>query len=222
MYVLMKVLESAPARYDQGIRLLTWGRLNSLYDRMASHIKEGWRVLDIGCGTGALSLRAARRGAKVVGIDVNSDMLEIAHRKAAQVGLEEAIEFQEKGVGELDGFPSGSFDAVISGLCFSELSLQEQDYTLAQVYRLLKPGGLLLIVDEVEPPHPLKRYLFRFLRFPLSLLTLFFARSTTHPLKDFPRRVAEAGFRVKAVEYSSLGSLMAMVAEKEVQECGTP
>lgn len=221
MYVLMKVLESAPARYDRGIEFLTWGKLAPLYDRIASHIEKGWHVLDIGCGTGALTLRVARRGARVVGIDVNPDMLEIARRKAAQAGLSEAIELQEKGVGELGEFPAQSFDAIVSGLCFSELQPQEQDYTLVQAHRLLKPGGLLLIVDEAEPPHLLRRLLFRLLRAPLTLLSLFIARSASRPLRDFPRRVAEAGFEVNNVVYSNSGPLMAIIAQKEGAKCDT-
>jgi ubiquinone/menaquinone biosynthesis C-methylase UbiE len=59
-YVLMKIFEVFPRRYDKGIRLLTFGKLDKVYDRLVSPIKKGDRVLDIGCGTGAISLRAAR------------------------------------------------------------------------------------------------------------------------------------------------------------------
>lgn len=58
-YVLMRILESAPSRYDLGIRMLTLGKLDAIYDKLTSSIAEKHRVLDIGCGTGALSLRAA-------------------------------------------------------------------------------------------------------------------------------------------------------------------
>ena len=64
-YILMKILESAPRRYDKGIYILTFGRVDEAYDRLTSHIKREQRVLDIGCGTGALTLRAAKKGAKV-------------------------------------------------------------------------------------------------------------------------------------------------------------
>lgn len=76
----MRILESAPDRYDEGMRILTLGRIDRAYERLASHVEPGARVLDIGCGTGALTLRAARRGARVKGIDVDAAMLEIAAR----------------------------------------------------------------------------------------------------------------------------------------------
>ncbi len=66
----MKIFESAPDRYDKGIRILTLGRLDKVYNHLTSYIKSGQRVLDIGCGTGALTLRAAQRSSKVKGIDV--------------------------------------------------------------------------------------------------------------------------------------------------------
>ena len=70
-YVLMRILESAPRRYDLGMRLLTLGRLEGAYDRLASQVEAGQDVLDLGCGTGALALRAARRGARVKAVDVD-------------------------------------------------------------------------------------------------------------------------------------------------------
>ena len=50
-YILMKILESSPNRYNKGIRFLTFGKLDEAYDRLVSYIKEGQRVPDIGCGT---------------------------------------------------------------------------------------------------------------------------------------------------------------------------
>jgi len=91
-YVLMRILESVPSRYDKGIRILTLGQLDKSYDRLISNIKSGQTVLDIGCGTGALTLRAAVKGATVKGIDVSPYMLEIARKRASEANLEENIE----------------------------------------------------------------------------------------------------------------------------------
>ncbi len=100
-YILMKILEHTPSNYDRGIRLLTRGKLERSYDRLASSIKKGDRVLDIGCGTGALTLRAAGQGARVKGIDINPHLLEIARTRAEASNLDPRPEFSEMGVAEL-------------------------------------------------------------------------------------------------------------------------
>ena len=155
-YVLMRMLESAARRYELGIRLLTLGRLDAAYDRLASHIEAGQQVLDVGCGTGALTLRAARRGAKVKGIDINAQMLRIAGQRLQEAGLTETVDLAEMGVAELDGEEAQHYDAVMSGLCLSELSKDEVAYALKEVMRVLRPGGLLLIADEVKPQGPVR------------------------------------------------------------------
>ncbi len=157
IYVLMKILESAPSRYDRGIRLLTFGTVDKSYDRLTSNIQPGQQVLDLGCGTGALAIRAAQKGAKVKGIDINAQMVEIAQRQIEQAGLSDSVQFQGMGIVELDGEPSENYDVVMSGLCFSELSENELNYGLNQVFRILKPGGMLLIADEVRPRNLLKK-----------------------------------------------------------------
>ena len=118
----MKILESAPSRYDRGIRILTLGKLDKAYDRLASHIKKGQKVLDLGCGTGALTLRVAKKGAEVKGVDVNAQMLEIAQKRVAEANLAANVKLCEMGVAELGGEKSKSYDAVTNGLCFSELT----------------------------------------------------------------------------------------------------
>jgi ubiquinone/menaquinone biosynthesis C-methylase UbiE len=213
-YVLMRILESAPDRYDLGIRLLTFGRLGNVYDRLAARIAAGQWVLDVGCGTGALTLRAARRGARVKGIDVNAQMLEIAERAAREAGLAERVQLCEMGVAELDGEKSETYDAVLSGLCFSELSDDERAYTLKQAWRLLRPGGLLLVADEVRPPDRTRRLLHALIRAPLVLLTYLMTQQTTHAVKNLPAQVEQAGFAIEATHASPLGSFIELVGRK--------
>jgi demethylmenaquinone methyltransferase/2-methoxy-6-polyprenyl-1,4-benzoquinol methylase len=213
-YVLMRILESAPRRYDLGIRLLTFGSVGRAYDRLASHVEAGQRVLDLGCGTGALALRAARRGAQVRAIDVSAAMLELAARRAREAGLESRVEFAEMGVAELDGEEPRSYDAVTSGLCFSELSEDELAYALAQVMRILKPGGLLLVADEVTPRSLSGRILFRGIRAPLAALTWLVTQQTTHPIAGLPEIVRRAGFTIVSVRSSGLRGFAEVVARR--------
>ncbi len=213
-YVLMRILESSPGRYDLGIRLLTLGRLERAYDRLAGHVEHGQRVLDLGCGTGALTLRAARRGAKVKGIDVNSQMLEIAAQRAREAGLAERVDLVEMGVAELDGEEPQSYDAVMSGLCFSELSEDELAYALKQVGRILRPGGLLLVADEVKPRSVATRVVQSLVKVPLAALTYIITQQTTHPIAELPDRLTNAGLTILSVNWSTLRSFIEIVAQE--------
>jgi ubiquinone/menaquinone biosynthesis C-methylase UbiE len=211
-YVLMRILESAPRRYDLGMRLLTLGGVGRAYDRLAAHVEEGQRVLDVGCGTGALALRMAQRGARVKAIDVSAEMLALAERRAAEAGLADRIALVEMGVAELDGERAGTYDVVSSGLCLSELSDDEVAYTLRQARRVLVPGGLLLVADEVTPQSVVARVLRWLVRTPLVALTWLVTQQTSHAVADLAGRVAAAGFEVLSQRRSGLGDFAEIVA----------
>jgi ubiquinone/menaquinone biosynthesis C-methylase UbiE len=213
-YVLMKVLESAPSRYDRGIRLLTLGRVDKVYDRLAAHIAPGQRVLDVGCGTGALTLRAAQRGATVKGIDVNAQMLAIAQRRANQANLAPHIELCEMGVAELGNEPPEGYDVVMSGFCFSELTEGERVYALQEARRVLKAGGQLLLADEVVPEGAVNRALHWSARLPLVVLTYLLTQTTTHAVQGLPEAVERAGFEITSIRWSRLGSFVELVARR--------
>lgn len=213
---MMKILESQPSRYDRGIKILTLGSLEASYDRIASYIKEGDTVLDIGCGTGALTLRAALNGARVKGIDINPEMQDILKKRAEELKLEKQIEVAEMGVAELDSEKTESYDAVISGLCLSELSADEIRYTLREAKRILKPKGLLLLADEVVPAGIFKRILNALFRIPLIVITYILTQTTTRAVKNLPELVEEAGFTIESVKMSALESFIELVAKKSL------
>ena len=213
-YVLMKILESAPDRYDRGIRLLTFGAVDRSYDRLVSYIKNGQQVLDIGCGTGALTLRAARNGAKVKAIDINAQMMEIAKQKIERSGHSASVEFQEMGIVELDSEPAENYDVVMSGLCFSELTDDELTFGLTQVHRILKPGGLLLVADEARPQNFIKKIFYWLLRLPMVVITYIITQTTTHAVSRLPQKVEQANFDIEQVRLNKLGSFIELVAKK--------
>ena len=213
-YIFMKILESAPHRYDTGIRILTLWQIDTVYDRLISHIKKGQTVLDIGCGTGALAVRAATKGAHVKGIDVNPHMLERAQMKADDLNLT-TVTFLEGGVAELEGEEPDTYDVVMSGLCFSELSEDELAYTLRETKRILKPEGLLLVADEITPAHKLKGILTWFIRAHLAVITYIATQTTTNPVKLLPEKIVKAGYTINNIRLHNMETFIELVARKE-------
>lgn len=213
-YVLMRILESTPRRYDLGIALLTFGAVGRAYDRLASHIAPGQRVLDIGCGTGALAIRAALREARVIGIDVDPRMLELAALRAREADVEGRVELRQEGVAELDREPAEKYDVVTCGLCLSELSGDEVAYALNQSVRLLVPGGLFLVADETLPESWWLRLLVALVRAPLVALTYLVTQQTTHALRDPTDRLRKAGLVPVSSRRSGLGTFIEVVAQK--------
>ena len=214
----MKILETAPSRYDKGIRILTLGRLDRAYDRLTSHIRRGQKILDLGCGTGALTIRAAQKAAKVKGIDINSQMLEIAQKRAAEANLAQNVELCEMGVAELGGEESESYDIVMSGLCFSELTEDELLYTLREAKRILKPEGLLLIADEVRPKSISKMIFNWLIRIPLITITYLIAQTTTKAVKNLPEKVEKAGLLIQSIKLSKIEDFIELVGRRPKQE----
>lgn len=195
-YVYMKVLESAPLRYDRGIRLLSRGEIDQVYARVAElAAAPGRRLLDLGCGTGNLSIACRTRGADVVGIDSNAGMLEVARDKASSCQGPGTLAFVELNALEIeDRFAERSFDAAVSCLLFSELTAEERAYVLKTLRRLVKPGGSVVIADEVAPAAAAGRAWWRLTRAPLVGLTWLLTQTTTRALEGLEAALQSAGF----------------------------
>lgn len=103
-----------------------------------ARIREGQRVLDVGCGTGVVALTAARVGAKVSGLDLSPVLIEHGRRHAALAGVD--VDFKE---GDVEALPYGdsTFDVVISQ--FGHMFAPRPDVTIAEMLRVLKPGGTI-------------------------------------------------------------------------------
>ncbi len=119
-----------------------WVR-QSLIDAIQSKPR---RILDLGCGTGSttLLLKQAFPQAEVIGIDLSPYMLVVADHKAKKIGLE--IQWQQ-GNAEHTHFPDASFDLVTASLLFHETPPAIAATILKESYRLLTPGGEVLILD---------------------------------------------------------------------------
>ena len=143
--------------YDPLCRLLGAHRYRErLLD--AADLRPGVRVLDLGCGTGALSLQARAREprAEVTGLDPDPKALARARAKAARAGAE--ITWQQ-GFGDALPFEDARFDRVISSLVFHHLTHEVRRATLAEIARVLAPGGTVHVLDFGPPSGALDRLL---------------------------------------------------------------
>jgi len=192
-YAWMRILESAPHRYDLGIRLLSLGHITSVYDRVVE-LAHGPGILDLGCGTGNLALRLAARGLHVTGVDLSPDMLDVAREKTPASA---AVRWVQAGAVELiDYFPPRTFDTITSVLLFSELSVSEQTETLHQCHLLLRPGGQLVIADEVRAATFARRAIQNLGGIPLAAVTYALTQTITSTVRDLEQKVAATQFRI--------------------------
>ncbi|HLZ21917.1 MAG TPA: class I SAM-dependent methyltransferase [Ktedonobacterales bacterium] len=112
-----------------------------------ARIQPRERVLDVGCGTGTLAIEVQRRvgsGVRVVGIDPSAEQIARARAKATRRNV--PIDFQI-GVIEQLAFPDQEFDVVLSTLMMHHLPASLKRQGLAEIARVLKPGGRLVIAD---------------------------------------------------------------------------
>ncbi|HUG86243.1 MAG TPA: class I SAM-dependent methyltransferase [Euzebya sp.] len=115
--------------------------------------QSGDRVLEIGCGTGNLTVLVARLhpDTEVVGLDPDEAALRRAQRKSSRRGL---VTTWDRGFAQDLPYPDGSFDLVLSSLMLHHLDDEQQQQALREVRRVLVPGGTLHLMDfggaEVE------------------------------------------------------------------------
>jgi ubiquinone/menaquinone biosynthesis C-methylase UbiE len=127
-----------------------------LVDTAAIHAGE--RVLDLGCGTGALSLalKARHPEAAVHALDPDPKALARARAKATDAGLSVAF---EQGFADALPYPDASFDHVVSSLVLHHLEPAQKDAAFREVARVLAPGGALHVLDFGPPSGALSRAL---------------------------------------------------------------
>jgi len=136
-------------RYDFVVQFMAFGQARRLRRKSidAAQIKPGERILDVGCGTGDLTLLAkAQAGStgQIYGIDAAPEMIDVARSKAARAKAE--VDFRVAVIERLP-FPAESFDVVLSSLMMHHLPADLKPQALSELRRVIKPGGRLLIVD---------------------------------------------------------------------------
>lgn len=171
-------MEATTAPYKTALR---WPALTRFYDAiMAVTMRErAFRgaiiaqlqnnppasVLDVGCGTGTLTLllRQAFPEATLVGVDGDETALQLARQKAA-AGVGKSVRFKQGWATALP-FGNESWDAAVCSLLFHHLADADKGRALLEIRRVLAPGGRVVVADWGPPANPLMGVLFTGLQF---------------------------------------------------------
>jgi ubiquinone/menaquinone biosynthesis C-methylase UbiE len=166
--------------------LLKWVMREETFKRrlvQQADIKPGMNVLDLGCGTGTLTimLKRANPEATVIGLDGDSQVLSIARDKSRGVKI-----LWDQGLASSLPYPDSVFDRVVTSLVIHHLTTEDKRRAFKEIYRVLKPGGELHALD-FGAPHSI----------PGRLIRIFMRRlEEAHDNFDglIPHFIAEAGF----------------------------
>lgn len=149
--------------YDPTLRLFL--REGTFKKRLveSAKIEQGHRVLDLGCGTGTLSLliKTTQPGAEVIGIDADPKALGIARAKASKATLAITLDL---GMSFDLPYLDSSFDRILSSLLFHHLTLENKKRTLQEVFRVLRPGGEVHVADWGKAQNVVMRAAFVFVQ----------------------------------------------------------
>ncbi|HET7009441.1 MAG TPA: class I SAM-dependent methyltransferase [Anaerolineales bacterium] len=171
--------------YDPVLRWLMQERSFKSRLLRQADLARGMRVLDLGCGTGTLTILAAQMhpGVDLTGIDPDPEVLSLARTKAERAGVR--ITWDQGSAARLP-YPEASFDRVVSSLMSHHLTRAERLAAFHEVRRVLRPGGEFHLVDFGPPRTPTMRILAALLR-PLE-------ETADHFDGLLPRQIEAAGF----------------------------
>lgn len=144
--------------------LLKWGMREQTFKRrliQRANIQPSMNVLDVGCGTGTLTLmiKAAQPGANVTGLDGDPQILEIARRKP----YADQIQW-DQGLASSLPYPDSTFDRVVTSLVIHHLVTDDKQRAFKEIHRVLKPQGELYVLDFGTPDSLPTRFIARVMR----------------------------------------------------------
>lgn len=154
-----RMFDSIAGTYDKLNHTLSFG-IDKIWRRKGIDFLRPFSprtILDIATGTGdlAISLCLRLENAQVTGADISEGMMEIGRRKAAEAGLADRITFDYQDCTDLR-YPDATFDAVTAA--FGVRNFEDIEQGIAEMYRVLKPGGHLMILELSRPEHfPMKQ-----------------------------------------------------------------
>jgi len=154
--LVAEVFSSVASKYDIMNDVMSFG-IHRIWKKIAlmhTGLKKGMRALDVAGGTGDLTIAMSKQvgpQGEVVISDINSDMLEQGRQRLLDKGIAGNVKFVEANAEKLP-FEDNSFDCVT--IAFGLRNVTNKDQALASMYRVLKPGGRLLVLEFSRPVVP--------------------------------------------------------------------
>ena len=144
--------------------LLKWVMREETFKRklvQQANIQPKMKVLDLGCGTGTLTLMLKRRypEAEVTGMDGDPQVLDIARDKTHGTSIQ-----WDEGLASSLPYPDSVFDRVVTSLVIHHLVTEDKRRAFKEIYRVLKPNGELHILDFGAPHSSLTRFMTSYMR----------------------------------------------------------
>jgi len=216
-------------RYDFLNRLLSFGidrRWRTKAVRLLKY-REGGRVLDVATGTGDVALEIARStpaSVKITGADFCKEMVELGEVKVAASPYADRIDFRVAPCEDLP-FPDNTFDSIT--IAFGIRNVVDRKLGLAEMWRVLRPGGRLIILEFSTPRSQLFRQLYYFyFRQLLPVIGGLFSRYNAYKYlpdsvlefpshEQFSNMIAEAGFKNIHIHELTFGIASIYAGEKE-------
>ncbi|MEW6989794.1 bifunctional demethylmenaquinone methyltransferase/2-methoxy-6-polyprenyl-1,4-benzoquinol methylase UbiE [Colwelliaceae bacterium 6441] len=161
------VFHSVAQQYDVMNDLMSFG-IHRLWKRFtidASGVRPGNKVLDLAGGTGDLTAKFSKlvgREGKVILADINSSMLNVGRDKLRDKGLVQNIEYVQANAQYLP-FEDNTFDIIT--IAFGLRNVTDKNMALRSMYRVLKPGGRLLVLEFSKPEHEIINKIYDFYSF---------------------------------------------------------
>ena len=161
------VFNSVAGKYDVMNDVMSFG-IHRIWKKIAlqhTGLKKGMRALDVAGGTGDLSIEMSKQvgpTGEVVMSDINAAMLEQGRRRLLDKGIAGNVQFIEANAEDLP-FEDNSFDCIT--IAFGLRNVTHQDKALSSMYRVLKPGGRLLVLEFSKPVVPGLNKLYDFYSF---------------------------------------------------------
>tara|TARA_Y100001973_G_scaffold34895_1_gene52521 strand:- start:308 stop:1066 length:759 start_codon:yes stop_codon:yes gene_type:complete len=165
--LVANVFNSVAKKYDIMNDVMSFGihRLWKRYTIDCSGVRKGMKVLDIAGGTGDLTAQFSRRvgpTGEVVLADINQAMLDVGRDKLRNMGIVDNVDYVQANAEELP-FESDRFDIIT--IAFGLRNVTDKQKALESMFRVLKPGGRLLVLEFSKPEPPLLSQAYDFYSF---------------------------------------------------------